>query len=213
MSSTRRLAREPIDDRGSFAWLAFPDERFQRSSSAVVVEGGCLLVDPLDAPGLEHELERIGPVVGVVTLLDRHQRDAAALASRHGAPRLLPRALGGRGVGIQGIEERTVVERRRWREALLWLPDRRLLVCAETLGTNPFFLARPADRLGVHPVARLFRVARAFGGLEPGTIAVGHGLPLRADATAAMRTALARSRRDLPRAWARAASLAVRGRA
>lgn len=200
-----------LDDLGSFAWLAQPDERFERTSAALALDGGCVLVDPLDAPALDSALRPIRPVLGVVTLLDRHQRDAAMLAARHGAPRLLPRALGGQGVALPGIEERTVIERARWKEALLWLPDRGLLVCAETLGTNAFFLARPGDRLGMHPLARLFPVAPAFEGLRPETIAVGHGAPLREGAAEAMRQALAGARRDLPRAWARAARLAIAG--
>ena len=89
-------------------------------------------------------------------------------------------------------------ERRSWREALLWLPDRRLLVCAETLGTADFDLARSGDRLGMHPLARLHPPRAAFAGLDPPVIAVGHGPPLDHDATESMRNVLRRARRQLP---------------
>ncbi len=208
-----RAARPPLDPvrldpAGSFAWIADPDEPHERASCALVVPAGLLVVDPVDAPGLDEALGSLGRVAGVVTLLDRHQRDAEAVAARLGAPRLLPAALGGPGVGVPGVEERSVLRRPGWREALLWLPDRRLLVCAETLGTNRFFLARDGDRLGLHPLARILPPVRAFSGLRPDVVAVGHGPPLLEGAEPALRHALAHASRDLPRAWLRAARLA-----
>jgi hypothetical protein len=198
--------RIPLDDRGSFAWLAHPEEPLERASVALVRDGGVVLVDPVDAPGLDEAVLGLGRPLGVATLLDRHRRDAAAIAARLGVPRLLPRALGGPGLGLEGVEERTVLDR-FWKETLLWLPDLRLLVCVETLGTGRFYLAGGRDQLGVHPLARLLRVRRAFEGLEPDTIAVGHGRPLRSNATAELRRVLDRKLSDLPRAWAHAAQL------
>ncbi len=200
----------PLDDRGSFAWLAGPGDRMSRSSCALAVAGGCLVVDPVDVPGLDDALRPITPVLGVVTLLDRHQRDAAALAERLGVPRLLPVALGGDGLRIPGVEERTVTDRRGWHEALLWLPDRRLLVCAETLATADAFLISPRDRLGMHPLARPFPPRRAFDGLDPQVIAVGHGPPLRDDADEALRRTLRTARRRLPEQWVRLPLVAFR---
>lgn len=197
----------PLDDRGSFAWLA--GDRLDRASCALALDAGCLVVDPVSVPGLGGLLEPLGPVLGVATLFDRHARDSAPLAERHGAPRLMPVALGGDGIALDGVEERTVATRRGWREALLWLPEPRLLVCTETLGTGRFYLARPDDPLGIHPFQRLHVGPDTFGGLEPAAIAVGHGPPLLEDATAALRRALASARRDMPRAWLRAASAAL----
>ena len=193
----------PLDDRGSFAWTLGPSDPVSRTSAALVVGGGTVLVDPVDTPELEGWLSALPPVSGVVTLLDRHQRDAAALSERLGAPRLTPRALGGPGVGLEGVEERPVIESKRWREALLWLPDRRLLVCAEVLGTAGFDLARSGDRLGMHPIARLRPPRTPFRGLVPETIAVGHGLPLREGAALALDRALRTGRRELPLNWVR----------
>ncbi len=200
----------PLDDRGSFAWIADPGEAIQRASAAIVVDGEWLVVDPVDAPGLDEALHACGPVVGVATLLDRHQRDAGAIAERLGVPRLTPRTLGGPGIVIAGIEERPVVSHSYWKEALLWLPDRKLLVCVETLGTGSFYLARQGDRLGLHPLSRLLRVQKAFAGLEPTAIAVGHGRPVVVAAGPALAAAVQHPVRDLPRGWLRAARLAYR---
>ena len=199
-----------LDDRGSFAWLLGPSDPATRASSAIVLDAGTILVDPLDGEGLDEHLAQLPPVVGIVTLLDRHQRGAEAIATRLAAPRLTPRALGGEGVGIDGVEERTVFNSRRWHEALLWVPDRRLLVCVETLGTASFDLARAGDPLGMHPFARMKPPRHAFSGLDPAVIAVGHGPPLDHDAAESLHRTLRGARRQLPRAWVRLVPEAVR---
>jgi hypothetical protein len=208
--SSDGLEVHPLDDRGSVAWLLGATDPALRASSAIVVDAGTLVVDPVDGDGLDALLSGLPSVIGVVTLLDRHQRDAAAVAERLGAPRLTPIALGGSGVAVDGVEERSVFERRSWREALLWLPDRRLLVCAETLGTAGFDLARRGDLLGMHPFARLQPPRAAFAGLDPEVIAVGHGPPLDHDASKSMRDVLRRARRQLPQSWLRMVPEAVR---
>jgi hypothetical protein len=169
-----------------------------------------VLVDPVDADGLDAALTRVPPVCAVVTLLDRHQRDAAPMAARLGVPRLIPRALGGPGVDLPGVEERTVLGRRHWREALLWVADRRLLVCAETLGTASYYLATPGEPIGLHPLARLSPPRRAFAGIQPEVIAVGHGEPLTERAAEALRDALRTARVRLPMNVLRLVPAAVR---
>ena len=208
--SSATIEVHPLDDLGSVAWLLGAGDPAQRASCAIVVDAGTLVVDPVDGEGLDALLSGLPPVIGVVTLLDRHQRDAAVIGERLGAPRLTPIALGGSGVAVAGVEERSVFERRRWREALLWLPDRRLLVCAETLGTAGFDLARSGDPLGMHPFARLQPPRAAFAGLDPEVIAVGHGPPLDHDATGSMRNVLRRARWQLPQSWLRMVPEAVR---
>jgi hypothetical protein len=207
--SVAAIEVHPLDDRGSVAWLLGARDPAQRASSAIVVDAGTLVVDPVDGDGLDALLSGLPPVVGVVTLLDRHQRDAAPVAERLGAPRLTPIALGGSGIAVDGVEERSVFERRSWREALLWLPDRRLLVCAETLGTAGFDLARSSDLLGMHPFARLQPPRAAFAGLDPEVIAVGHGPPLDHDASESLHNVLRRARRQLPQSWLRMVPEAV----
>ena len=204
------LETHPLDDRGSFAWLLGPSDPQTRASSAVMVNSGTFLVDPVDADGLDELLAKLPRVIGIVTLLDRHGRDAASIAARLGAPRLIPRALGGQGVGIDGVEERVVFASRRWHEALLWVPEQRLLVCAEVLGTAPWDLARAGDPLGLHPFARPWPPRRAFEGINPDVIAVGHGPPLTDNAAEAMRRVLGGARRQLPRAWLRLVPEAIR---
>jgi hypothetical protein len=193
-----RIVCQSLDARGSFAWQPGPSDPKQRSSTAIVTDAGTALVDPVDGEGLDAALAPLPPVCGIVSLLDRHQRDAALLAERLGVPRMIPRALGGPGVTLPGVEERTVVTRRYWREALLWLADRRLLVCAETLGTASFDLARARDPIGLHPLSRLSPPRRVFAGIEPEVIAVGHGEPLTDGAADALRDALRTARVGLP---------------
>jgi hypothetical protein len=204
------LEMYPLDDRGSFAWMLGPVDPMSRACSAIVLDAGTVLVDPLDADGLDDLLARLPAVIGVVTLLDRHQRDAAAIAGRLGVPRLIPTALGGDGLNLDGVQERVVIARRGWHEALMWLPDRRLLVCTETLGTAGFDLARRGDPLGMHPFVRPFPPRAAFRGIDPAVIAVGHGPPLTVDAGAALRRVLRRARLQLPRHWLRFGLEAVR---
>ena len=95
------MERHDLDEQGSFAWLAHPDEFMERASTAVALGGGgWLLVDPLDAPGLDEALAAGGEVRAVATLLNRHDRDAEAIAARHGAPRVFPRIMASRGAPI-----------------------------------------------------------------------------------------------------------------
>jgi hypothetical protein len=202
-----RVERHRIDDLGSFSWLAHPDEFMQRASTAIALDGGgSLVIDPLDAPGLDEALAPLGDVRAVCILLNRHRRDAEAVAARHDVPVVVPQVLAGMGqpLRLRGIEERTVWRRFGWREAALWLPERRLLVSPEALGTAPYYRANDGERLAVHPVLRLFPPRLSLVAIEPVAIAVGHGAPLTTDAPEALREALRTARRRLPRAWVHA---------
>jgi hypothetical protein len=171
----------------------------QRASVALVVNGGCLLFDPVDAEGLDDMLGGIGKVLGVCQLLDRHGRDGGILAARHGSPRLTASELG-RSTRYSELELREVYRARRWHETAVWLKDRRLLIVPESVGTLPFFRAHADDRLGIHPLARLKPPRAALAGLEADTIAVGHGPPVIGGAAADLRRALIGARRDIPSA-------------
>jgi hypothetical protein len=190
--------------------MAYPEEGMRRAGHALVEDGDVWLVDPLDVPGLDEVLAAEGEVAGVVLLLSRHGRDAAALARRHDVAVHVPRPLD---VDVDapvesftgelaetGYVAHTVFERFPWREAALYSEDRRTLVVAEALGTAPFFLA-PGERLGVQPVARLFP-PKTLGRFDPEHVLVGHGAGVHDDAAAAVREAIRGSRRGLPRvAW------------
>ena len=137
--------------------------------------------------------------------MDRHRRDAAAIAARHG-------------VAVNGplppaVEARRVVRFPGWHEIALWLPGRRLLVCADVLGTAGYFLAGDGEPIGVHPLVRPFPPKRALGGLAPAAIAVGHGAPVTANATEALHEALRTARRRLPAAYRHAWRMSRRARA
>jgi hypothetical protein len=195
-----------LDEQGSFSWIASDDDRIQRSSTALALDDGWLLIDAVDTPELDAALAG-RPVLGVTYLLDRHERDTSAVAARLGAPVLVPAVLAGRGepLDLPGVQERVIASLVGWNESALWLPDRGLLVCVEALGTAPYFLARPGDRLGVHAFLRLRPPRGALGGLPVRALAVGHGEPLRGQLLGAeIDLVLARARRDLPRLLGRA---------
>jgi hypothetical protein len=192
---------------GGVGWMAYPAEGMQRASHALVEDGDVWLIDPLDTPGLDDLLADEGEVAGVVLLLSRHGRDAAAIARRHDVavhvPRLLDVDVDARVESFSGeladtgYVAHTVYERFPWREAALYSEDRRTLVVAEGLGTAPWFLA-PGERLGVQPVARLFP-PKTLARFDPAHVLVGHGEGVHEDAAAAVTQAVRRSRRGLPR--------------
>lgn len=174
-----------------------------RTSHALVDDGRVWLVDPVDAPDALTRVAALGEPAGVLQLLDRHERDGAALAGRLGVPlHRLPASLPG-----TPFEVVRLVSVPGWREVALWWPARRALVVAESVGTNRMFAVGPGA-VGVHPMLRAFGV----GGLrrfEPELLLVGHGTPVVGpQATSDLRDGLARSRRDLPRLLARLPSLA-----
>jgi hypothetical protein len=198
------LETHRLDDRGSFAWLAHPDEFLRRASTAIRLDSGWLLADPLDAPGLDAALAG-APVIGVTVLMGRHRRDADAIAVRHtvavNAP--LPHA----------VERRRTFRLPGWHEVALWLPERRLLVTADVLGTAGYFVAGDDEPLAVHPAARPVPPRNALGDLDPLAVAVGHGAPVTRDATVALYDALRTSRRRLPAAYRHAWQVSRRARA
>ena len=176
------------------SWIAAAPASMQRASHALATDDGVWLVDPVDGDGVTDLIAPLGPVRGVVQLLDRHPRDCAALAARHGVAHL--RVPFGAVAGSP-FEVVAVVDRPWWREVALWWRARRALVVAESLGTAPYFLARGA-RIGVHPLMRL-TPPRALRRLDPLHLLPGHGAPESGEHVSdAIRAALGHSRRDIP---------------
>lgn len=176
---------------GGLGWI--DDEgRVARTSHALAAGGGVWLIDPVD-PG-DEPWARLGEPRGVIQLLDRHARDCAALAERLG----VPHHAAYRGPADVPFEIVPLVRLRIWREAALWWPERRVLVCADALGTLGYFCA-PRDRVGVHPLLRLHPPKR-LRAYEPDRILVGHGAGVHQSAAAALAEALRTSRRRLPAA-------------
>lgn len=183
-----------------FGWVV--DEFMERSSHALVVDGRVWLIDPVDGDGVEERVRAAGTPAGVVQLLDRHNRDCAALADRLGVRHhLVPQGSLGPFACI------SIKDSRRWNEVALWWADRRVLVCADVLGTAAYYCAG-GERLAVHPLLRLRPPRRELGTLQPDVILCGHGEGVLEDAPAALCEALSTSRRRLPaqvasalRAW------------
>ncbi len=181
------------------------DEPLARTSHALAHDGRVWLIDPVDEPEAMARVAALGEPVAVLQLLDRHGRDCATLATRLGvAHERLPTALAG-----APFEIVPVVATRLWREVALWWAAQRTLVVAEAIGTSAGFAPGPAGA-GVHIGLRL-TPPRRLGAYEPEHLLVGHGPALHGSATTlALREALERSRRDLPRA---VAALLMRGAA
>lgn len=186
-----------------FTWVV--DEQMERASHALADDGRCWLVDPVAwEPALERAAA-LGEPAGVLQLLDRHGRDSAALARRLGVPLLrLPDVLGG-----TPFEVTRLIDRRWWRETVLWWPQQELLIVPEAVGTAGYFaLGRP---LGVHPMLRL-TPPYSLRGFRPRHVLVGHGPSLHVDAAAALDDALEHARSDIPRGITRLPSILKRRR-
>lgn len=186
---------ELCDERGAagFSWVV--REPMARTSHALAADGKVWLVDPVDWPVALERAATLGRPAAVLQLLDRHSRDCAAVAERLGVPHLVVP----RNVPDSPFTVLPLVDGRFWREVALWWEAERTLVVPEAVGTNAFYTGggKPA---GVHLFLRLTPPRRRLDPLEPQHLLVGHGTGLHGDrATTALRTALERSRRDLPR--------------
>lgn len=174
-----------------FGWIV--EEAMARTSHALAADGKVWLVDALDWPDAVDRAVALGEPAGVIQLLDRHNRDCAALAARLGVPHVVaPDVLPGSPFTFV-----PVMRWKRWRESALWWPAARTLVTGDAVATNRFYTAGKAP-LGVHILLRL-TPPRQLGALEPERVLVGHGEGIvGAGASDALRDALATSRRRLP---------------
>lgn len=168
--------------------------RMQRTSHALAVEDRLWLVDVIEPEEAERRVLALGDPAGVIQLLDRHNRDCRAVANRLAVPlHVVPQALPETPFQLLPIRRNRV-----WKEVALWWPARRVLVCADALGTLPFFRAGD-EQIGLHPLLRL-APPRALGGLAAEHVLVGHGEGLHGGETAArVDDAIRTARRRLPR--------------
>lgn len=174
-----------------FGWIE--DERLARTSHALVVDGGVWLIDPVAWPQAEERARTLGEPRGVLQLLDRHERDSAAVAERLGvAHHRIPSAL-------DAFDVLPISGSRFWREVALWWPERRVLVVADALGTIGYFRA-PGEPVGVHPLLRL-RPPGSLRRVFPEHLLTGHGEGVHDGAAPALHEALRTARRRLPAAW------------
>src|SRR3982751_6615024 len=137
------MPRIEVEEHGlGLTWVVA--EPMQRASPALADDGRVWLVDPLDGPEIE-DAAALGKPAGVLQLLDRHNRDCAAIAARFGVPHLrVPDAVPG-----SPFEAIAAVRVPRWRETALWWPARKALVVAETLAANPMHTGGE-QRVGMH---------------------------------------------------------------
>ena len=183
-----------------FSWVL--EESMQRTSHALLHDGKIWLVDPV---AFDEALDRatgLGEIAGVLQLLDRHNRDCAALAGRFGVPlRKVPDDVPG--TPFKAIP---IVRFPGWKETALWWPEHEALVVAEVIGSNPLFTGGRAAA-GMHPMLRALP-PRGLRSYSPRHLLMGHGVGIHgAAATPALRQAYARSRRDIPRVLAKLPSL------
>ena len=173
-----------------FSWVM--DERMQRTSHALVDRGRVWLVDPVDVPEAIERATALGTPTAVLQLLDRHNRDCAALAARFDVPHL-ERARRGAGLAVRGDSGCAMPS---WRETALWWPERRALVVAEVVGTNDYFAVGPGP-VGIHPFLRAWPPS-SLRGMQPEHLLTGHGAGVHGpEAAPALERAFARSRHDL----------------
>lgn len=178
------------------SWLADADETMQRASHAVRLGGEIWVVDPVDVPGLDEWIEAVGAPVGVLQLLDRHDRDCAAVAARFGVPH---HKLPFTGVNGAPFQATALIRNRLWNEIAIWAPEERALIVAEAVGTAPYFRAGD-ERIGIHPMLRV-TPPRRLASYEPTHLLSGHGTGMHGPETAAaLRDALDGSRRRIPQA-------------
>jgi hypothetical protein len=170
------------------------DEAMERGSHALADDGRVWFVDPVQDDEALARAATLGAAAGVIQLLDRHNRDCAALAARLEVPHLrVPDLLPDTPFTVH-----RVVHNRLWREVALWWPGRRALVVAEALGTTAAFAVGDGP-VGIHPLLRL-RPPNGLKGLHPEHLLVGHGPPVHGPEVAAqVDGAIARSRHDLPK--------------
>jgi hypothetical protein len=181
------------------------EESARRTSNAVLADGRVWLIDPVDHPEAMERVAALGEPAGVLQLIDRHNRDCAAIAARLGVPHLtVPDAVPG--APFQAVP---VLKMRRWRETALWWAEKEVLVVAEALGTAELFTVGHGA-VGMHPVLRPLPPG-ALRGFRPEHLLVGHGPPVHgAAAREGVEWAYAHARRDIPRLALTAARL-IRG--
>ncbi len=173
------------------SWIQ--EEAMQRTSHALVADGRVWLVDPVDDPEAMERALTLGEPAAVLQLLDRHNRDCAAVAERLGVLHVkVPDVLPG-----SPFETVPVLRKPLWQETALWWPEQRALVVAELVGSAPGW-APPGRQVGMHFMLRALPPG-SLRGFEPDHLLMGHGSGVHGPAAdAGLEDAYARSRGDIP---------------
>jgi hypothetical protein len=191
---------------GGVGWIAYPDEKMRRASHAVESAGELWVFDPVDADGVDGLLaEYDADVGGVAVGLDRHTRDASAIANRHDVAVHVPSWMTGVVRDLEAPIERfddelagfavnRLVDNPFWQEAVFY--DGETLLVPEAVGTSPVFRAA-SEALGVHPMLRLLP-PRSLRQYDPERLLVGHGEGVFEDVSRTLREAIDGSRAKAP---------------
>ena len=175
------------------SWVV--DEPMERASHALLDQGRVWIVDPVEVDEILDRARALGEPAAVLQLLDRHNRDCAAVAEALGVPLLVvPDEVPG-----SPFEAQPAVRVPGWKETALWWPRARALVVAEVVGTSSAFNAGEGG-VGMHPMLRPLP-PKSIRGFEPEHLLVGHGAPVHGEVAASgLERAYERSRRDIPKA-------------
>ena len=187
---------------GGFGWIV--DEFMQRCSHALV----------RGRPRLGRSIPSTAKVSRSGSALRARRRASSSCST--GTTATAPRLAARLGVRHHIVPQESlgpfafiaVKNSRSWHEVALWWPDRRVLVCADVLGTARYYRAGD-ERLAVHPVLRVRPPRRQLGALQPEVILCGSRAKVSSKTPdAALREALSTSRRRIPgqaasalRAW------------
>lgn len=173
------------------SWVV--DEPMRRASHALKDRDRVWLIDPVDAGEALERAAELGRPVAVLQLLDRHNRDCAAVARRLDVPHLkVPDH-----VPDSPFETVPVMRLPLWKETALWWPGRSALIVAEVLGTSRLYTAG-RGAAGMHILLRPLPPG-SLRDYRPEHLLVGHGRPLHGPETgAAVERAHSQARRDLP---------------
>jgi len=192
------------------SWLHPSPRWMERAGHAVLAGGGVWLIDPPDGEGLDAEVAELGPVAGVLQLLDRHPRDCAAVAQRLGVP-LYVVPLAAAVPPDAPFEVVPIWHLPVWKEDAVWFPAERVLAVPEALVGAPDFAA-PGERVGVHPMRRMLP-PNGLRRFDVEHLLLGHGPALHgAAARAAIDDALRNSRRRAPELLVAQLRRALQGR-
>jgi hypothetical protein len=173
----------------------------RRAAHAVRADGRVWLIDPFEDDVALATAAELGQPTAVIQLLDRHNRDCAAIAQRLEIPLLRVPTV----IDESPFDVIPVVLRRWWQEIALWWEAERTLIVAEAVGTAPAFAL--GRQVGVHPMLRLGPPRAALSRHAPERLLVGHGAALESGAGPALHEALAASRSDIPQLVLRLPSL------
>jgi len=190
-------------------WIAYPDEKMRRASHILEANGGSWIIDPVETDGTEDLLSEFGDVAGVVILLDRHKRDVATIANRHGVDVYVPSFMDGVASELDaptnefdgeledtGYNLHEVINNRFWQEGTLYSEETAALFVPEAIGTVEYFLTSK-EELGVHPMLRL-KPPNCFRRFRPSRIMVGHGEGVSENTTENLRNCIEGSRKRAP---------------